>query len=181
MIWKLNNCTQSSILQTPITPCDNYCDNMAPNDSNRLATRKIKFKSYKNKRVHNQLRIRRQDRNIIHDVFNLKFSQLNLGKRKLAMDFLAQKHSNGFFISLVQECHLLRNGKPSGLDSQHLILQANSGRPRATIYAHKNMPLWFNHDLSSTDVATCLWITKEADFDALDQILATFEVVGSLP
>jgi hypothetical protein len=24
-------------------------------------------------------------------------------------------------------------------------------------------------------------ITKDADFDALDQILATFEVVGSLP
>ena len=92
------------------------------------------------------------------------------------MDFHAQSNSSGFFISMLQECHLLKNGKPSGLDNQHLILQTDSGRPRATIYAHKNMPLWFNHDLSSIDVATCLWVTKEADFPRILVISAYWDI-----
>ena len=71
----------------------------------------------------------------------------------------------------------MRNNRPSGLDKQHLVLHTESGKPRAAIYAHKNMPLWFNHDLSSTDVATCLWVTKEADFPRILVISAYWDIL----
>ena len=97
-------------------------------------------------------------------VYEVQLSQLNTGRRIEAMSNLAQAHSKGHFISLIQEPHLnKRNGKssPSGLDSQHLTYHALESDPRAVIYAHREVPMWINHDLSDKDNASCLWITNE--------------------
>ena len=98
------------------------------------------------------------------NVYSVKLSQINLGRRIEAMSNLAQNNSQGHFLSLIQEPHLLKKqGRaiPSGLDNQHQIYCAADTEPRAAIYAHKEVPIWINHDLSDRDNATCLWITKE--------------------
>ena len=92
---------------------------------------------------------------------DLVFRQINLGKRKLAMVDLAQVSSKGPFINIIQEQHLLRNNKLSNLDPQHQILSVAQSVPRAAIYAHKDIPVWFNHNLSDSDIVTCLWIRKD--------------------
>ena len=79
------------------------------------------------------------------------------------MQNLAQTVSNSPFISLIQEQHTLKNGKPSGLDPQHQILYSRGNQSRAAIYAHKNVHLWFNNEMSSQDVATSLWLTGDPD------------------
>ena len=32
---------------------------------------------------------------------------------------------------------------------------------RAAIYAHRDIPMWINHELSDKDVTSCLWVTKD--------------------
>ena len=84
------------------------------------------------------------------------------------MPTLAQRHSKDLFISLIQEPHLLggkANGKISGLDSQHQIHRAPQVECRAAIYAHKDIPMWANHDLSDKDVSTCLWVTRDSSLN----------------
>ena len=74
------------------------------------------------------MQLRGRNRN--KDVLNIKFTQINLGRRKQAPIDLSRRTSNDFFISLVQELHLLQSKKPSGLDPQHSISHALVDRPR---------------------------------------------------
>ena len=117
---------------------------------------------YKNKRRQNRFRIRRGVDPLL-DRINVQFCQINLGKRHEAMTNLNQKTSQGRFIALMQEPNISTArgmNKVSGLDSQHAIYHTNSPNCRAAIYAHREIPLWMNHDLSDNDNAACLWVTK---------------------
>ena len=97
---------------------------------------------------------------------DINFSQVNLGKR-LMMTNLNQRTSKNKFISLIQERNVSTargQNKITGLDPQHSVYHTNDPHCRAAIYAHREIPLWMNHDLSDSDNAACLWVTKEPSY-----------------
>ena len=135
-----------------------------PSAINRLRVRR-------SKRTINRLRVRRPSGQDAPVLSAINFTQINLGKRIAAMTTLAQRHSKDLFVSMMQEPHTLggrAKGKISGLDSQHCIYKTNDEECRAAIYAHKDIPIWMNHELSDKDVASCLWVTRD---NSLNRVL----------
>ena len=82
-----------------------------------------KIRSFINKRCSNLRKVRRREIN--QSTFKISFSQLNLGRRILASNNINQHNGQKHFINLLQEMHLLKNKKPSGLDQSHQIMHAN--------------------------------------------------------
>ena len=127
-----------------------------------MADKTRKFRSFKNKKQINRRTVHRG--NETHQLFKVYFTQLNLGKRVAAMTNLAQRTSNSHFISFLQEPHVVTSrgqSKITGLDSQHSTYQVNDPHCRAAIYAHRELPMWMNHELSDKDNTSCLWVTKD--------------------
>ena len=138
------------------------------NTNNCQPPRGREFRQRRSKRVVNRKRVTRPGGIAAPALSSISFSQVNLGKRVAAMPTLAQRHSKDLFISLIQEPHVLggkAKGKISGLDSQHQIHRAPLDECRAAIYAHKDIPIWANQDLSDKDVSTCLWVTRDSNLN----------------
>ena len=135
-------------------------------DTTQPTVRNVPYIPRRSKKHSNRRRVRRKDSIPEPGMAQIAFSQVNLGKRVLAMNTLNQRHSKGYFISLIQEPHTLGGkgkGKLSGLDNQHSIHKSNEQDCRSAIYAHKDIPLWLNNDLSDKDTTSCLWVTKDND------------------
>ena len=80
---------------------------------------------------------RRMQRGIDNkDELKLNFLQVNLGRRKLASIDLTQRTSKGYFVSMLQEPHLLQSSKPSGFDSQHVIMHAQVESMFPALFRH---------------------------------------------
>ena len=104
---------------------------------------------YINKRAKNRRIVNRNrgNSNSVANVYNVRLSQINLGRRIEAMSQLNQNNSQGHFLALLQEPHLRKKqgrATPSGLDSQHQVYHASDIEPRAAIYAHRELPIWLN-------------------------------------
>ena len=51
--------------------------------------------------------------------------------------------------------------------------------PRSYIYAHKNIPIWFDEGSSDRDTCTALWTTKERDMPEITLISSYWD--GTIP
>ena len=139
---------------------------------------------YMNVRERRQWKATRNNNKNKHQAFLMSYSQINLGKRIAAMADINLKCANKkHFICLAQEPPLNRKGTPSGLDSQHQILHSlNKDKPiRSMIYAHKTVPIWLNHQLSSPDVAVGLWVTKDQDISRTVVVSAYWDILNTNP
>ena len=69
---------------------------------------------------------------------------------------------NSFIISLQEPP--TKDGKILGLDKRnHIFSDRSTNRPRAAIYASKDLNLWLSTEYTSADIATCIWLTDEEE------------------
>ncbi len=76
---------------------------------------------------------------------------------------LQKKPLYNAFLYFLQEPPV-KDGKVVGFGRRNQVFQANSrDRPRAAIYASRNLNLWLVNEFCSQDIVTCLWKRKEEE------------------
>ena len=94
--------------------------------------------------------------------FNLPIFQLNCQKRDVSATAVqVLTHSHQSFLALLTEPYI-HSSRLACLDRSHTRISVADDKPRAAIYAHRNLHLWPVQSLCTRDTSVAVWDTRTA-------------------